>query len=404
MQASVGISDDSDLGKATEKAVGDALAECPDAHTVLLLVTHSYGREAFESAARSLQQSALGARHYAAGMVNGLAHGKSRYDAMFNKRAAAVLAFGRQNPPAVAIVADARSQPKAAGAKLVEQTRAELGKLPSSGLLFTPGLGVGAPLIDQEILDGLCEAAPDLRVAGTGLTRGMKVDGLAEPSLAFLNGRFEEHGVLLIAFDERVRARYAFATGARESGASFRLTATGGSIWKGADGRSARDVALDILSQSDPVKRAHFAANPAIAAAEHSVCLATRDEEGYFWCAPPIGFTPDGGVVAFYPLKTGTELHRVRLDSDCAIDAVKSAVGQLRRQSQQSHDLVVSFTCTMRGFTLGDRAPEETPTLLRELSPRVHLTVIANGEIGCREGTPPRATLWAYSLCSLNST
>jgi len=226
---------------------------------------------------------------------------------------------------------------------------------------------------------------------------------LAEPSLAFADGRFEEHGVLLLAFDERVRGRYAFATGAQSGGASFRLTETGGSVWKSAEGRRARDVALDTLSQNDPVKRAHFAANPAIAAAEHSVCLATRDGEDY-WCAPPIGFTPDGGVVAFYPMKPGTELHRVRLDSDCAIEAVKAAVAQLRRQTdQQSHELVISFTCTMRGFTLGDRAMEETPTLLRELSPRVHLTVIANGEIGCKEGAVPRATLWAYSLCSLNS-
>jgi hypothetical protein len=208
---------------------------------------------------------------------------------------------------------------------------------------------------------------------------------------------------LLIAFDERVQSRYAFATGARAGGASFRVTATGGSIWKTAEGRSARDVALDVLSQGDPVKRAHFAANPAIAAAEHSVCLATRDGDD-FWCAPPIGFTPDGGVVAFYPIEPGTELHRVRLDSDCAIDAVKSAVRQLREQpGPEKHEIVLSFTCTMRGFTLGDRASEETPTLLAELSPRVHLTVIANGEIGCKQSNPPRATLWAYSLCSLNS-
>src|SRR5690606_37773820 len=130
----------------------------------------------------------------AGGMVNGLALGRARYDAMFNHKAVAALAIGGDDVRVgVAIEGDPRPDPVGCGRRVTKAVAASLGTTPRHGIIFTPGIGVGVPLVDQDILTGANSEAPGIRLAGTGLTSGMLENGLSAPALGFMDDRIEEH-------------------------------------------------------------------------------------------------------------------------------------------------------------------------------------------------------------------
>ena len=80
--------------------------------------------------------------------------------------------------------------------------------------------------------------------------------------------------------------------------------------------------------------------------------------------------------------------------------AVRAASDQLTEQAPEAeYDLLLSFSCVMRGLILGDRAGAENE--LMRVARGQHLGIVANGEIGSYRQGAPASTGWAYSIAAL---
>lgn len=403
LEVGIGLSSNQELADAARAAIEGALARCPSPSLVLLFITHNYGIEEIREAVPSLRALAPAGVTFAGGTVSGLVHGAERYDTLVTARAIAAVAFGGVRV-AAALAADPRTDPAAAGQALARDATAALGEAPTVGMIFTPGLSAGARLVDQPLLDALRAAVPGLRLSGTGFTGGMNDQGLSLPGLGFLGDRAETLGTLLVAFPAGVHAHVAIENGAVAVGKRARVTGAAGTAVRTLDDRPARDVMLDLLAGEDGATREHFTRNAMMGCIEHSVTFARLDPQGFPWCEPPITVLPDGGFMDFFEPPVGSSLDAVRIPPEAALAACRTAGESLARSAGgRPVDLVVWFSCGIRGFSLGPLAAREAEELAAPLQLRNQLGIMANGEIGSRGDGPPTSTSWAFSALGLSA-
>lgn len=403
LEVGIGLSADHELATAARAAVESALGQCQSPALVLVFVTHNYGLDAIREAVPAIRALAPAGATLAGGTVNGLVHGAERYDTLVNARAVAALAIGGVRV-AAALAADSRSDAAAAGRALVRDVVAALGEAPRVGMIFTPGLSAGARLVDQPILDAIRLDAPVLRLSGTGLTGGMDDRGMSLPGLGFLGDRVETLGTLLVAFPAGVHANVAIENGAVVLGRRARVTGAEGTLVRTLDERPACDVMLDHLAGEEAEARAHFSRNAMMSCIEHSVSFARVDPQGFAWCEPPIAALPDGSFIDFFEPPVGSTLDAVRIEPEAALAACRTAGESLARSAgSRPVDLVVWFSCGIRGFSLGALAAREAEELDAPLKPKQQLGIMANGEIGSRGDGPPTSTSWAFSALGLSA-
>lgn len=399
IQTHVGLSQHPDLSIAVSEAASGHGIHAP--RLVLFLLTFNYPNADLAAASRTLSALFPGAI-VAGGTVNGLTLDERRYDAIYaNDIAVAVIVFGGELTIAAALAPDARQDPFQTGKQLGLEIKTALKRAPESGLIFTPGLASSVPFIDQAILDGLRTTAPRLRVSGTGFSGGMTPESMSVPGYAVLGDRVEQLGTLLIAFD--APCGFSIANGMEALGPGAFITDTDGVFIRGLNDKPAREVALDLLSRGDEEAREHFAKNPAIAGIERGISLAIADPSGdFYWTHPIFFFTPDGaGADAFQPRK-GAALSLVSIAPQTCMNAIKQAADMLVDDSGvEEFDLVLAFSCSLRGFTLGPNVAHEDLELAKHIKTRKRLGVVANFEIGCYRHGLPRSTAWAYVLFGL---
>lgn len=403
LEVGIGLSSNPELAAAARAAVEGALKSCQSPALVLLFVTHNYGIEEIREAIPAIRALAPAGATLAGGTVNGLVRGAERYDSLVNARAVAALALGGVRV-AAALTADPRPDPAAAGRALARDVAAALGEAPQVGMIFTPGLSAGARLVDQPLLDAIRAEASGLRLSGTGLTGGMSDQGMSLPGLGFLGDRVETLGTLLVAFPAAVHAHVAVENGAVALHRSARVTGADGNVVRTLDDRPARDVMLDRLAGEQDDARAHFSRNALMSCVEHSVSFARLDPQGFAWCEPPVAALPDGSILDFFEPPVGSTLDVVRIEPESALAACRSAGASLAKSAgARPVDLVVWFSCGIRGFSLGPLAAREAEELEAPLHPKNQLGIMANGEIGCRGDGPPTSTAWAFSALGLSA-
>jgi hypothetical protein len=402
IQTHVGLSQNPDLVAAVEDAARQS--SLPGVRLVLFLVTFNYPTQQLSAASRALATLFPGAI-VAGGTVNGLTLGERRYDAVYaNDLAAAVVVFAGDFQVAASLVPDPRPDAFSAGRRLGAEARAALGSPLESGLIFTPGLASSFPFVDQLLLDGVRNSAPKLRLTGTGFSGGITPDSLSVPGFAVLNGEVTQLGALLIAF-ANVTCGSAIANGMQPLGQGAFITEVDGYIIKTLNSQPARDVALDLLSQGDAEAREHFEKNPVIAAIERGVTFAVADPGGdFYWTHPFFFFTPDGGGGDGFQPRKGAALSLVSIAPHTCMMAVKEAAEMLIDDvGHDGFELVLAFSCSLRGFTLGPEVAHEDVELSKHLKARNRLGVVANFEVGCYRHGLPRSTAWAYALFSLSA-
>lgn len=211
--------------------------------------------------------------------------------------------------------------------------------------------------------------------------------------------------MLLVAFDDSVAGAYAMANGAEDTGQRVKVTQSDGHVWTRSGGLSAEEASLNITAGENPITRQHFSKNPAIAAVENQITVAEEDplSPGTFWCQTPAYFGPEGAAVGFFPVKEGIEIASVRIDAERALQAVTSVADKLKARSPRAEPfaLSISFSCCMRGFTLGARGAEEDELFRERVPSDQHLAIVANGEVGCGDGGDLRSAIWTYSSCGI---
>jgi hypothetical protein len=401
------------------RAVRDAR---PRPAVALLLATHSHALDDLAPAAAALGALFGPEVRVAAVTVNGLFRGEARYDAMLaQQRAAAVVALGTAGAAGArvaAALADAPAGgPRAAGRALVEAARAALGPGAAleGGLLFSPGLPRADAAVDPGLVEGLREAAPGVGVSGCGLSGGVDLRGFSEPGLALLDGRLARGGALFLAFEavggsaRPGRTALAIANGLRPAAAPPL-----GVITRARDGRvftiDDRPAFAGLIEAVRRCERgrdaaaAEFEKNLGLALVERGLSFAVEDPAGdFYWPRIPLRALPDGSFFEAFEAEPGEALRLVEADATACLHASRAAAASLRADAPPGgtpFELVLAFSCAIRGFVLGPRAADEGRDLgaLAGCPEGSALGIIGNGEFGTYRGGPPRATGWAYSL------
>ncbi|HEU4536712.1 MAG TPA: FIST C-terminal domain-containing protein, partial [Polyangiaceae bacterium] len=345
-----------------------------------------------------------------------------RYDAMLaQQKAVAVVALGDPGVPGAravaALAADPTKGPRRAGYELAMRARESLGASLESAMLFSPGLPTDGPPLDQALADGLRDLEPALGLSGTGMSGGLDLRGFCVPGFALLDGKVERNGALLLAFEGRgpgVTPRRTSVT----LGNSLRRVGTPPLVVTQADG--VHVISIDGVPAYqrvvDAVRRHERVRNTAVADLEKNLGLtmvelrlafAVKDPVGeFYWPRIPMRSLPDGSFVDAFEYATGEELHLVEADEVSCLGAAHEASQQLRDAAAMGaarFELVVAFSCSIRGFVLGAGSVEENREVgaIARCDDDNVLGVIANGEIGTLNGGRPRATGWAYSLFGL---
>lgn len=396
----VGVSAERDLNAAIAAAAAEARSQCPDAVLVLGFVTHNHGAAGLGEAAGILASAFPGAQT-AGGQVNGITYDHERYDAVFaNRFAVAVVAFGGAGVRgAIALQASAGTSPRSSGSALARDAIERLGTTPVGGIFLGIGLSQ-VPPVDQQIVDGIRDVAPRLRITGSGLCGGMQLDGSYDPGVAFLGREVVERGVLLAVLGGEVRLGFSAANGMRPVGPGAFVTKVDGAEIVELNGRPAKDVTLDLLAPDSPDLRALFEKNPQVMAIERGITFAAPDLEGdFYWCHSPAMFTPRGGVFDAFGPRVGMGLAVTRIDPESCMSAVAEAAGMLQQDAgTEEFELTLAFSCSLRGFTLGADIAREDGELRKHVKSRRHIGIVANGEVGCYRHGRPMFTGWVFAL------
>jgi hypothetical protein len=239
-------------------------------------------------------------------------------------------------------------------------------------------------------------------LSGSGFSGGMTADGRMLEGHAFLGDRVEMLGTLLVAFAD-ARFGCGVANGMKHAGTVGTITEAYGPMLKSIDGKPARDAILDALAGSSENTRELFQRSPMMASVECNVGFATSDPSGnYYWADVPAALMPDGGALGFFARNNGTKLERVTISRESCLSSIGEATQALVQDAgTKNFDLVLAFTCAVRGFTLGEDAPKEDSQLRSSVQAKKQLGIIANGEIGCRDQGQPHSGIWLYSLSGL---
>lgn len=415
-----GLSTAEDAGAAAGSAARDARERNPRPSAVLVLVTHNHGAGALARARAAAREVFGESVTIAGGTVNGFVHDGRRLDAfMANDRAVAVLALGwagddtrPAEPVAIVLGTDPSPDARRRGRELGERAARALGGPVAGGLVFSTGLSTGVHVHDGALVAGIHEALEERRpsaegapagLAGCGFCGGSDLHGNALPGRAFAGDEEHELGVLLVAFGAATTPRFAIANGVRQVKRVGRVTAASGPTVATIDGRPAKEVLLDaLLPDGDAAQRAQFEGSLLVACIESRTCLAVEDPQlGLLWPHVPVDVAGDA-FLDLFQAKEGDELLLARTTEDECMDAVRSAADQLAVQAPSaSYDLLVSFSCVMRGLILGERAGAENELMRERVRGVQHLGIVANGEIGSYRRGAPASTGWAYSVAAL---
>jgi hypothetical protein len=396
----VGLATDDDAATAVQKAAGQAREQCPRPVIVLAFVTHSYPADDLAKVADIIAETFPTAQT-AGGQVNGITFDNERYDAVFaNRRAIAVLAIGGDGIQGAIDMAETVTEaPREVARGLTERLLKKLGTEPTGGIFLGIGLS-NIPPVDQELLNGIRDIAPRLRVTGCGLCGGMKIDGSYDPGIAFLGRKLALKGMLLAVLGGKLKLGFSAANGMKATGAGAFITKVEGPEIVELNGKPAKDVVLDLLAGDSKELRAMFEKNPQVMGVERGVTLGAPDPEGdFYWCHFPAVFTPRGGVFDAFGPRVGMGLAVTRIDSESCMDAVSTAAKMLEEDAAvQQFDLTLAFSCSLRGFTLGAEVAREDAELKKHVKSRHHLGIVANGEIACYRHGRPLFTGWVFAL------
>jgi hypothetical protein len=404
IESGVGLSTNKDLITAVQEASQGAGADCASPKLILFLCTFNYDLGALADASKALGAKFPGAV-ITGGTVNGLTFGDARYDAVYaNQYAVAVVAFGGNDVSiGAALEAAPTESPLEVGKRLMIKAQEGLGGAPTGGIILTPGLSNLMNFCDQELVDGLRLISPRLRVTGTGLSGGLRPEGVSDPGHAILGDRVEKMGTLLIVFGGSSRCGFSAANGLQAEGPGAFVTGAEGKFLKTLNGRPASEVIVELLSQGDEEAKGHFLQNPTVASIERGKALALPDPEGdFFWPRIMPFFTPDGGAFEALSTKKGAALALVSITPQSCMAAVKQASDMLYDDAgTREFDVVIAFSCALRGFTLGAEVAGEDIELRKHIKAKKQLGVVANGEIGSYRHGRPFATCWVYALFGL---
>jgi hypothetical protein len=396
----VGVATDEDAKAAVRKAAATAREQCPKPALVLAFVTHSYPAAELEAIAGIVAEMFPTAKT-AGGQVNGITFDNERYDAVFaNRRAIAILAIGGDGISATVDLEESVTEtPRKAGQALAKRVLGNLGTEAVGGIFLSIGLST-IPPVDQELLNGIRDVDPRLRLTGCGLCGGMKIDGSYDAGWAFCGRKVALKGVLLAAIGGGVKLGFSAANGMKATGAGAFITKVEGPEIVELNGKPAKGVVLDLLAGDNAELRAMFEKNPQVMGVERGVTLGAPDPEGdFYWCHFPAVFTPRDGVFDAFGPKPGMGLAVTKIDSASCMDAVATAAKMLEEDAAvDQFDLTLAFSCSLRGFTLGSEVAREDAELKKHVRSRHHLGIVANGEIGCYRHGRPMFTGWVFAL------
>lgn len=404
VQIGTAASTNEDLVSAVKEASEAIKGQCSDPDVVLIFVNHNYPKDELKQAAETIRDAFPNAQT-AGGTVNGITYGDERYDAVFaNKRAVGLMAFGGSKLKAAATMhREPTSSPREVGATMVRQITEKLGSEPVGGILLGVGLSTSPP-VDGDILSGIRDISPRLRLSGSGLCGGLDLDANAKLGFAICDGDVVEGGAILLGLGGAIKCGFSVANGMTPKGGGAFITEAAGPVIKSLNGKPAKEAIIELLGQDEQGKEL-FRKNPVVAAIERGITLAAPDPEGdFFWCHMPVAYLPDDSAIDLFSPRTGLGLAVVNIDKDSCMNAVTQACQMLEEDANtESFDGLLAFSCALRGHTLGADVAHEDRVLRQRIKAKNQLGIVANGEIGCYRHGRPFFTGWVYALAGITA-
>jgi hypothetical protein len=275
------------------------------------------------------------------------------------------------------------------------------GKTPKAAIALTAGIYGDPKLFDVNFVEGLQKAIPGLQLTGGSLSGEFDLTNQKRSRAWMDGGEVHEARPLVIALGPEVRTGAAFANGMTPLETSAVVTeVSNGLEWKSVDGKPAKDRLLDLLvADGDDKDREAAARSPVMYGMERFKTLAVKDAESGMYLMHIPTIHPDGKVMDAWPLSSGTQVEVVKIDKDACANAVRTTGKALQQSKQGSPDIVLSFSCALRGFTLGGESANEDAILREYVQPKNQLGIIAAGEVGSpKQGGKATLSGWCYSV------
>ncbi|HZU84122.1 MAG TPA: FIST N-terminal domain-containing protein [Polyangiaceae bacterium] len=401
IESGVGLSTVLDLVDAAREATLEARRQCSSPAAVLLFATDNYPAERLVAASDAAAAVCPAGTVVAGGTVPGVAFGDRRYDALYGGRGLAALAIGGGGVGVQAsLAADTKADPRAAGRALAERVTRLLGQPPSAGIILSPGVAAKPVWIDPDIVDGIRAAVPGLPLAGGGASGGF--EGREMPEGHVFAGRDVAQGAALLVGIAGVEGRSGVANGLvaeRRAGTITGLEAP--RVITSIEGRPAREAALELLAGDDARAREFLTKNVLVACVELGVTFAEEDPAGACWPHVPAAWTAGGGLVDLYRPRTGQDLVVARVTREGCLAAVDEVAGMLGGTTGSPLELTVSFSCSLRGVTLGPQRADEHARFRTRVRTGTHFGVSVRGEIGLSRRGDPVCAGWSYAALGL---
>jgi small ligand-binding sensory domain FIST len=310
----------------------------------------------------------------------------SAHDELEDGRAVAVLAVrddgtGGAPLPRPVFVSGVRADARAAGARLGRAVRAAAGgdaRGAAVGVLVDPG-----ELDAVDFLAGLAEAAPEIEVAGAGVSGG------EAGCRVFHEGVAHADACVALVLPRELHPSVGMTQGCQGLGDPLTITAADGNLVLELDGRPSVEALRRVISDpaSDPANLALRRMTPHLLAGIGELGEGGRSDYVIRQLAIAEGDRPALAVAE--PVRPGQTLRFALRDAIAARDDMKAMLDE-QAEARDAHParFGVYFNCAERGSTLYGQ-PGLDPELIRRRFPDLPVVGVQSSfEIGPACGRP----------------
>ena len=421
LKVGIGVAQGNSAADSFASAAESALLDIGDRESVshlLFLVSCAYGAEEIEAAVRVARANLPAPLEIGGSTVGGFVVDGDRIDG-FLAGARGVLCLALGGAPVIFhFEAQARRDPQRAAARagdairrlLVDASRGSKAngsadnpptgaQPPGRALLFVPGFSEDAGASSREFAAGLASQFVDGAVSGGGASGGLSPEGVMLPGATFHNGGLSTHGALVIAIGgTHTACGYGNAMDVtRELGVA---TGVNGARIDQLGGRPAGEAFLACFG---PEEQELLRRNPGVGCMELGVALGTmREGRPEVWTVQVNSLHADGSIATLpVGIAEGETVFLARLAKTTSDDVSRSVSDALRRDAPFTRPtLLVTHSCIMRSFHLGEAAEKEWRDIQLSTGARHHVCVLAIGEVAsANDRTHHEFT--AYSVSSI---
>ena len=427
----VGVSQREDLIEAVVEAAKEAKERVEEPKLLIVFFTFNYPAEKYQEALKKIKGIFPKETSLVGGSCSGFFAKDRAFDAWSTQgkvRGVGILALDSEYlNVGIGIGEGTDKNPKEAGRKAILEALDSLEYNPSvaylammkkgvkdvikirpvNGFLLAPGLTLKHNFIDQAILEGIASVAKRaIRLAGGGTSYGFAQTGRFSNSYQFLNENVYEESVICCLFGSDLEIGYGTATGFKALGPGVFVTKCGDGLIQEFNGRPAAEVLGEMLEKYAEIDKEEFFKNPLAAMAQKGVALGLPEATGdFYWPQVPMQVIEKKYLLSCMSSRVGMGYSLVKVDKkDCQMATVEAAKMLGEDAGAQNFDLVLFFSCALRGFILGEDYSKEIEKIKEVMGEKTEVFGLASvGEQAFYKQGPLMGTDYTITMMGISN-